>query len=116
MWLLLVVVVVVVAVVVVEVVLLVVGCWLLVVGVSVVAVVLVVVVVVVVVLGHCLMCVYVHSTPASNQTRLIKNACKRPGGVGLCMPQLDLSQHPSCLIQAVEPQPADANASSLHQH
>ena len=48
-------------------------------------------------LEHCLMCVYVHSTPASNQPRVIKHARKRPRSVGPCMPQLELSQPPSCL-------------------
>ena len=37
------------------------------------------------------MCVYVHSTPASNLPKLINNACNRHGGVGLCMPHLELS-------------------------
>ena len=32
------------------------------------------------------------------------------------MPQLDLSQPPSCHVQVASPQHADANTSSLHQH
>ena len=61
-------------------------------------------------------CVGVHNTPACSQAERNKNACKRPGGVGLCMPQLEISQPPSCHVHVMSPRPADADASSLHQH
>ena len=46
----------------------------------------------------------------------LKNACTESGGVGLCVRQLDFTQPPSCHVQVVNPRPADARTSSLHQH
>ena len=75
----------------------------------------VVVVVVAVVVSDTASCVYVHSTPESTQPRPIKMHSRDPEAWE-CACHSWFSGNPlSCLVQ-VEPQPADANASSLHQH
>ena len=59
-------------------------------------------------------CVHVHSTPACTDPRLIEKSCRGPGGVGLCMPQLDLSQLLTCHVQVVHHRHVDTHTSSWH--
>ena len=57
-----------------------------------------------------------HSTPACTEPNLIEKSCRGPGGVGMCMPQLDLDQLPNCLVQVVHHRHVDTQTSSWHQH
>ena len=65
-----------------------------------------VMVVVVVVVWDATWCVWMcTSHPRSVRLTLFKMHAERPGGVGLCMPQLDLSQNPILLRTSCGPSP-----------